>query len=434
MKIFIIGQCTLHWGRMEFGNIGNYYIAEPFFRQLHRVFPKAELTTTFQMSERFCKEEHVQCVPMEEYYGWNNNDLDIAYKEYAVASIYHETKALIEKTAYIEHVLESDLVIDFSGDIWGANADFVGPNRFLVGLLKDRVAQLLDKTTVLLSSSPGPFNQDATLPFAHEVFKNFKLVTNREAISEQVLKDYGFPTDNVKNFACPAFTFEPAKDEEISDMLKGTPLENKKKPVIGFILCGWNMLQGPYSRTDWKDEEFDQYIKLIRSFIRKYNVQFCLMSHSNGFELPPNFKPIQGRDFPLVEQIYKILQKTDVKDDVFLMPGIYQAKETKAIIRHYDMLISGRVHGAVAGLSQSVPTVIIDYGHEPKAHKLRGFAKVADVENLIANPTDYDNLEKKAFYCWENKESIHNNLIERNKEINKIVDDSFDILKNYVTN
>ena len=32
-----------------------------------------------------------------------------------------------------------------------------------------------------------------------------------------------------------------------------------------------------------------------------------------------------------------------------------------------------RIHGAVAALSQSVPTVIIDYGHEPKAHKLIGF-------------------------------------------------------------
>jgi polysaccharide pyruvyl transferase WcaK-like protein len=36
------------------------------------------------------------------------------------------------------------------------------------------------------------------------------------------------------------------------------------------------------------------------------------------------------------------------------------------------MLVSGRVHG----LSQHVPTVIIDY--EPKAHKIMGFAKVEE--------------------------------------------------------
>ena len=26
MNILVIGQGTLHWGRLEFGNIGNYYI------------------------------------------------------------------------------------------------------------------------------------------------------------------------------------------------------------------------------------------------------------------------------------------------------------------------------------------------------------------------------------------------------------------------
>ena len=49
MKILVIGQGTLHWGRLEFGNIGNYYIIEPFFRELHRVFPNATIKTTFQM-------------------------------------------------------------------------------------------------------------------------------------------------------------------------------------------------------------------------------------------------------------------------------------------------------------------------------------------------------------------------------------------------
>ena len=45
--IFVIGQCTLHWGRMEFGNIGNYYVTEPFFRELHRVFPEAHIKNNF---------------------------------------------------------------------------------------------------------------------------------------------------------------------------------------------------------------------------------------------------------------------------------------------------------------------------------------------------------------------------------------------------
>lgn len=41
MKVFVIGQCTLHWGRMEFGNIGNYYIVEPFSESFTVSFRKA---------------------------------------------------------------------------------------------------------------------------------------------------------------------------------------------------------------------------------------------------------------------------------------------------------------------------------------------------------------------------------------------------------
>jgi len=34
-NILLIGTIgTLHWGRMEFGNIGNYYIIEPFGKRI----------------------------------------------------------------------------------------------------------------------------------------------------------------------------------------------------------------------------------------------------------------------------------------------------------------------------------------------------------------------------------------------------------------
>ena len=183
MRIFVIGQCTLHWGRMEFGNIGNYYVIEPFFRELHRVYPEADILTTFQMSDQFCKKVNITCVPMDEYYGWKEEDLTNSYRDYAIANVYKTTGEIIEHTPYVDDVLKSDLVIDYSGDIWGQNADLVGRNRFLIGLLKDRTAQLLGKPTVMLAGSPGPFTNDETLPFAREVFANFKFVTNREPIS-----------------------------------------------------------------------------------------------------------------------------------------------------------------------------------------------------------------------------------------------------------
>ena len=430
MVVFVIGQGTLHWGRLEFGNIGNYYIVEPLFRELHRAFPEATIKTTFQMSERFCKEERVQCVPMDEYYGWTIDEVLSARTECDAARRYAQTGILDLRTPFINDCLSSDLVIDFSGDIWGRNADLVGPDRFEIGLLKDRTAQLLGKPTAMIAGSPGPFNRDEKLKLAIEVFDNFKYVSNREPISKSVLEEYGFNITKVVDAACPAFMFEPASNDSILPMLKGTFLERRQRPVVGFILCGWNMLKGPFNRTDIEDEEFQVYAETLEKFITRYDVDVCLMSHSNGFDVPPKpFKLIRGRDFPLAKQFFEIMSKSSVADHIQLLDGIYPAKETKAIIGKFDMLVSGRVHGAVAGLSQNVPTVIIDYGHEPKAHKLRGFALVANVAQYVAAPGQKDELFTKMCDVWENRFNVSANLKERNKWIRIECKRQFDEMK-----
>ena len=53
MKIFVIGQCTLHWGRMEYGNIGNYYVIEPFFRDIARTSAVSELIDRADASDGY---------------------------------------------------------------------------------------------------------------------------------------------------------------------------------------------------------------------------------------------------------------------------------------------------------------------------------------------------------------------------------------------
>ncbi|MCS3165578.1 polysaccharide pyruvyl transferase family protein [Bacteroides fragilis] len=129
-----------------------------------------------------------------------------------------------------------------------------------------------------------------------------------------------------------------------------------------------------------------------------------------------------------MQQLYNILHDSDVGGAVFLMKGIYTPAETKGIISHFDMLVSGRVHAAVAALSQSVPTTIIDYGHEPKAHKLKGFAEVAGVEEYVADPISVDDMIRKVDRCWNNRSEIHSFLIERNKQIISDIKKNFDLL------
>ena len=433
MNILIIGQCTLHWGRMEFGNIGNYYIIEPFIRELYKVFPNSSIKTTMQMSERFCKDESVSVVPMELYYSWKENEIKLAKNELAIALNYNETSEMLETTPFIDEVMKADLVIDFSGDIWGDNANFLGDDRFMVGLIKDRVAQLLGKKVVMLAGSPGPFSNKETLSFAQEVFKEFSLVTNREGVSIDLLERGGFDVTKTKSLACPAFLFEPVKGPKVEEIIKKEKLSSKDKPVVGFILCGWNFEVGPFDKENRDDSEFIIFAESVEYLTEELGVRVCLMSHSNGFDIPPApFKLKHGRDYVIIKQLERILHERGISNDFYTINDVYDTWQTKTIIKNFDMLVSGRIHGAVAALSQSVPTVIIDYGHEPKAHKLIGFAKVVGVQDFVADPCVFSDLKLKIDRCYNKRSEYKEYLDNKIPEVQALARKNFELLKNIV--
>jgi colanic acid/amylovoran biosynthesis protein len=429
MRIFVTGQTSVHWGRKEFGNIGNYYVTESFFRQVHNAFPNAQIFTTIQLTDEFCKREKVNCVPLELYYNYNDYDIDTALVEYSTALIYHKTKVLIRTTPFIEEVLKSDLVIDHSGDMWGENAELAGNNRFIIGMLKDRTVQLLGRKIALMGCSPGPFDSKY-IPFIKETLRNFDLITTRDGLSKQLLVESGLPVDNVKEYTCPSYLYKGENFQDIKAKLVGTPLFEKKDEIIGINICGWNMEQPPFSKWPRENSEYKIFVELINFITYKLGVKVALLSHSNGFIREPEFKLIHGRDFPIIKQLYEIVQDYRKNDNLFLLDGVYTPGETKSIISQFDMFISGRLHGAVAALSQSIPTIIIDYGHEPKAHKLRGFAKQLNLIDCVVDPNDANQMIDRINSYWSKRDAIKLHLNSILPEIKQQAIESYNQLKN----
>lgn len=430
MRILLIGQTSLHWGRMEFGNIGNYYIIEPFVRELHKAFPSSKISTTLQLSDRFCKDENISILPLDIYYGWGVDNLEIAENELKIAENFNKTGLYIDETPYITEVKRADLVIDFSGDIWGDNAHILGKDRFYVGLIKNRVAQLLNKKTAMLAGSPGPFSDLKIKDFVKEVYHNFDLVTNREKISTKLLEEDGFDIAKTKSLACPAFLFEQRKGLRVDEILQGeiTSISSRKK--VGFILCGWNFVKGPFDKEKRLDDEFIQFAEAIEYITEVLGLEVFLMSHSNGFPIPPHkFDLIHGRDYSIIKQLYNVIKKRAISSNVVILNGVYDAWTTKTILGNFDMLVSGRIHGAVGGISQYIPTVIIDYGHEPKAHKIHGFAEVVGIKDFVANPATADDLINKIIKCWNNKDKIKKQLESSNEIVRRKARENFIELK-----
>lgn len=430
MRAFLTGLCTLHWGRMEYGNVGNYYIIEPFVRQLHRVFPDLELYTTFQMSDDFCRRENVTCVPMEEYYNWEAQDLPKAFEEYGSAVYFSKTGELKLKTPYIEQVLASDLVIDLSGDMWGDNADLAGKNRFLVALLKDKTAQLLGKKTVMLAGSPGPFDilTEQERNFVKDVYEKFDYVTNREPISTQYLSRLGFDLSHTRDSFCPAFIFEKRPAAEIERKVEKFASGN---PVLGVSICGFNFIEGNFNTWPRKDEEYEKFALLIEKSVREQNAKVLLLSHNNGFVRTPEFQLQQGRDYFIMQQLYKVLIARGVisQENILLIEAPLLPWEVKTVIGLCDVYISGRAHGAVAALSQNVPCLLIDYQNGPSPLKLRGFATDEKMERYVVKIEKIETAYMLLSELWTKREELKEKLSDQNIKISSEIQHAFDELR-----
>lgn len=411
--ILVTGLFTLHWGRLQYGNVGNYYIVEPLFRQLHRHFADYKIYTTFQMDEEFIRRENIEVLPMDLYYAWRGDvDVEEAKNDVEVAQKYIQNEGC-ELSPYVKAVLECEYVINIAGDMWGDNAEHVGYKRFLVDCLKMKAAQILNKKTILYAVTPGPFSYEYEYALAKEVFTKFDLVVIREMVSMDNLTKWGFSIDNVVWAPCPSFLFEANKGYESkwTKWIDDIHVQNRK--VIGLTFGGFNMPCGPYDMWPRSEEQFRVYLSLAEYIIESLHMDIVIFSHTNGFELPPNFKMINGRDFQILNQLYDILLKKhpEYKKHILLIDEPLLPCNIKRVIGSLDMLITGRVHASVAATSQCVPTVYIEYDSNViYSDKMSGFSAQLGMEKYVCDPEDLEMIITKVDSCYTNLDEIRSHL------------------------
>lgn len=428
-RILVTGLCTLHWGRLQYGNIGNYYIVEPLFRQLHKHFPDYRIITTFQMDEQFIQKEDIEVIPMELYYSWSEEDVANAYKDVETAEKrIQQTEC--ELTPWVETLLNCEYVINVSGDMWGDNAEHVGHKRFLVDCLKMKTAQLLQKKTILYAVTPGPFSDEEEL--AKEVFNKFDLVVIREKVSRDNLIKWGFSTEHVVWAPCPSFLFEANKDYQSKwiESIKKSHKQNRK--VVGITFGGFNMPCGPYDMWPREEEQYQVYVELAEYVLNTLNADIIIFSHTNGFELPPHFKLKNGRDYMILEQFYHILldKNSKYKDHIQLINEPLLPCDIKKVISSLDMLITGRVHASVAATSQCIPTVYVEYDRRViYSDKMTGFSAQLGMEEYVCEPQDEEGLRGKVTKCYQHLDEVKSNLEYVIPIIKEEADAAFDLIK-----
>lgn len=430
-SILVTGLCTLHWGRLQYGNIGNYYIVEPLFRQLHEHFPDYRIVTTFQMDEEFIRNENIEVIPMELYYSWREEDVADAYQDVEIAEKKMQQMEC-ELTPWVEILLDCEYVINVSGDMWGDNAEHVGHKRFLVDCLKMKTAQLLQKKTILYAVTPGPFSDKEENKLAKEVFDRFDLVVIREKVSKDNLIKWGFSIDHVVWAPCPSFLFEANQDYQSKwiESIKNSHKQNRR--VVGITFGGFNMPRGPYDMWPREEEQYQVYVELAEYIVNTLKADIMIFSHTNGFELPPHFKLKNGRDYMILEQFYNILvnKNSRYKEHIQLIDEPLLPCDIKKVIGSLDMLITGRVHASVAATSQCIPTVYVEYDRRViYSDKMTGFSALLGMEEYVCEPQDRESMRGKVTKCFRQLDEVKESLEHVIGTIKKDADAAFDLIK-----
>ncbi|MFC7049258.1 polysaccharide pyruvyl transferase family protein [Emcibacter nanhaiensis] len=431
MKILIVGLTSTAIGGMEFHNLGNYIIMEPLIEELQNTFPGAEIRTSIQMSDDYCRKWNIVSLRDKRFFRYKfttglRTIADIfkvsLWKVFSCVGL--KLDGLLQSSLLLREIKDADLVIDFSGDVYGDNAHY---RAFLEANARLWFAMVMKKKIAMIIGSPGPFKSAWRKIIAKYILRNVDLLTNREAVSTELLADMGITGEHIYSTACPSVLFRKEPDENMVQILETEGLNQvRQRPLVGLILCGWNMPVGPYNRWPREDVEYSSFVELVRYLIEEKNVDVCLMSHQNGTDDEMRLQP--ANDHKLIARLMEIIGNKYPEDRLFTLKGLYTAAQSKAIISHFDILVSGRIHGAVQGLSQGIPSVIIDYGHEPKAHKLKGFARIYDVEDFVVDPTNADQLKETVSKVLENRGEIAEGLEKRIPLVKELTMKNFTLL------
>lgn len=173
--------------------------------------------------------------------------------------------------------------------------------------------------------------------------KRYALITPRESITEQALKDAGI-VENVKFFPDPAFALQPEKTELPQGFAAGKTIGINISPMIVHY-------------ENVKGITISNYRRLI---------DHILQTTDNSVALIPHVMWNNNDDRLTLQELY---QGYEDNDRVILFPDM-SCRKLKYVISRCRAFIGARTHATIAAYSGLVPTLVVGY-----SVKARGIAR-----------------------------------------------------------
>ena len=222
-----------------------------------------------------------------------------------------------------------------------------------------------------------------------DVLKSHHLITARESITYNALKDRGF--HNIRLCSDVAFLLEPKEYSLPENFLMGNTVGINISPLI-------------IRREKTEGIVIKNVEKLINLVINTTDMNIALIPHV----LMP-----MDNDLEILEKIYNGIEN---KKRICFVNKNISAAEYKYIISNCRLGVFGRTHASIAAYSTFVPSMVIGY-----SVKSKGIAKDLGLEDFVLPIEGFHND-----YCMI---SMFEKLMNNEQNIKKILDDKIPLYK-----
>lgn len=330
---------------------------------------------------------------------------------------------------------KADIIVDLSMDLYSDNLGLISVIEHSKDLL---CGVLLKKPVVVYAQSIGPFKTRLTLWLARFTLNRVKLITVREEISMNHLREIGINKTPIRLTADPAFLLDPAPIDRIREIFLKEGINRVDRGLIGLTIGPailtmnikkskmFNVIKTAYAMIKYflPDKLFKMLLKVVNTTLNRLNIETRDIGGLESIQdvidhltekvgatvilIPHTCSPegellnVFGDDATLLKDLYQT--KKDNNRVKFIRED-YTTEEIKGIIGQCDMFIGSKMHANIAALSQCIPTVAIAY-----SYKFQGIMKMLGQEKYICDEITTENLISKINDAWGNKERIKEEL------------------------
>ena len=306
------------------------------------------------------------------------------------------------KSEIWEEYVESDVIIIGHNGTFGIGGGLGNP-IFFYHFFLPFFAKMLDKPIVLYGGSIGQFRRlrwflEKGAKFA---LSKIDLITLREDVSYQNLRDMGAKNDKV--FVTPdlAFLLRPVPSDQAKEIMMHEDIEETNRPLIGMTITRF-IASKAFSDLNNSESSYHKHIEMLAEVINdltgRLDATVIFIPHCIGFAKELDDRIVAADIFQLCKN----------KDKVKVITNEYGAAELKGLIGQFDLFIGERIHSVVNAMSMCVPSIAMSYSTDQRL----GIIKMVGQENAICyvEGLDANTLISKIDEIWSEREKIKSDL------------------------